>query len=353
MTFVALALGAIIVVAAYGTAARLSGGWSVYRNVIAVHQRYIVNTDSFVAPTRPRLLGVVDDFFIRPYRAPVINTAVTILALVSVVAAFVRPRMAVWMAVACFAPLALLSFLMLDWLSASRFSIAYAPMMAILAADGARVAARRFQVALGGAVVVLMIAWALPAMWEAHTEPSPPARAAAWLREHYKPADCTVYVDKRVVPQSQVLLADYDRKQLDLDAAPATIVDDPKGIVFSELAISAPDAHTFVRKRPRLWDIARRRYFESCVVPSRELFTARVSGNRATVTLPPIPGDGKLLVAVRDNLAARLTFNGHDLGTMHGEATFRVLSRDRAPNELVIVAQSPVAIDRIGWVRRD
>ena len=88
-------IAAVIIIASYGTAAKLSGGWNAYRDALAKHERYIRETDSFLSAIRPGLVQVADDFFVRPFRAPLINIVICVLALIG----FVRRR---WMPVAIF-----------------------------------------------------------------------------------------------------------------------------------------------------------------------------------------------------------------------------------------------------------
>src|SRR5205085_7154968 len=54
--FIAALIIAAIVVVGYGVAAQLSGGWTIYREAIRAHQKYITDVDSFRNPNRPPLL---------------------------------------------------------------------------------------------------------------------------------------------------------------------------------------------------------------------------------------------------------------------------------------------------------
>ena len=121
---------AIIVVGSYWAAAVATGGWAPYREALRNHQEYITRVDSFRSDIRPTLSRVSDDFFVRPYRAPIINYTICLLALISVVTAIARLRWSVLIAIATFAPFAISAWLILDFLIASRFSIGYAPMIA-------------------------------------------------------------------------------------------------------------------------------------------------------------------------------------------------------------------------------
>ena len=242
-----------IVVATYAVAASLSGGWDVYREVLARHQAYIRNTDSFLAPRHPGLLRVADDFFFWPYRAPGINVIVTALAAIAVI------RKRHWFAIAIFGPFCLFAWLFLDFHSASRFSIAYMPMFAMLAAAG--IPARGRNVVLA-AIVALMIGWTWPALRVVHTTASPPVAAIETLRNF----PGTIYVDERLGAHAELLIPDRTRRTVRV--APP-FVDDPMGALLREGASAAPGARNFTRDHDRLASIARPRYFEVSVIFGR------------------------------------------------------------------------------------
>lgn len=226
----------LIVVASYGGAAAASGGWSDYRGAIAEHEHYIRTTDSFLAPIRPSLIRVADDFFLRPFRAPAINITLLVLAAI----ALVRRRKHVLLAIAIFAPFLLFAWLYLDFHSTSRFSIGYMPMFAILAADGID-ATRKARGYVLAAVAALMIVWTFPALWLVHRTLSPPVAALQSVKG-------LVYVDERLAAHAAVLLRDY------------RIGRDGKPFVYE-------GGGTFTRDRARLAGIARDRYFEVSVTP--------------------------------------------------------------------------------------
>jgi hypothetical protein len=243
---------AVIVGVTYGTAAQLSGGWSAYREVLASHEAYIRNTDSFLAPRHPGLIQVADDFFFRPYRAMPINIVVTLLAAMAVL------RRRQWMILAIFGPFALFAWLFLDFHSSSRFSVAYMPMFAMLAAAGIP---WRGYAAVLAAVTALMIVWTWPALRVVHTTVSPPVSAIEAL-----PPEGTLYVDERLAPYAELLLPGRERRLVKV--APP-FVEDPAAILLREGASAAPEARNFARRRERLEGIARKRYFEASVIRGR------------------------------------------------------------------------------------
>lgn len=243
-----------IVIATYATAASLSGGWDAYRDVLARHESYIRNTDSFLAPKHPGLVRVADDFFFRPYRAPAINVIVTILAAI----ALIRRRHL--LIVAIFGPFCVFAWLFLDFHSASRFSIGYMPLFAMLAAAGIP---RRGYAAVTAIVVALMLIWTWPALRVVHTTPSPPVAAIESLRTF----PGTIYVDDRLGAHAELLIPDRTRQTVRV--APP-FVDAPTAALLREGASTAPNARNYTRAGDRLAAIARARYFEVSVVMGRK-----------------------------------------------------------------------------------
>lgn len=236
-----------IIVASYAAAAHFSGGWSAYRDAVARHQQYIRATDSFLSPVRPPLWKVADDFFFRPYRVPALNVAITVLIAI----ALVRLRVHALAALAIFGPFLVFAWLYLDFHSTSRFSIAYMPLFAILAADGLE-AFRRFRPFLLAAIVVYAFLWMREPLRVVRTSDSPPVAAAKWIRASHRGP---VTVDPRVAPFAELLLEGYELRPLA----------NPAGVVLRE----GRGERTFTRERARLSRaLTRPRYFEVTVEPS-------------------------------------------------------------------------------------
>jgi hypothetical protein len=254
----ALCIIAFIVAAGYGTAASITG-WARYAEAMRNHSRFIVSTDSFLAPHRRSMWKVFLEFFVKPYRAPAINALVTFFAVVSVSVSIIRRRWHILLALASFAPFCAFAWLMLDRLSTGRFSIGYAPLMALLAADGIRLVMRSdLAEAIAGTIVLaVMIAWVWPAFATLRGTVPPPAAAAGWIRQHVDPKTSAIYVDEAMDAAAQWYLPEYRR-------VPAS----PSVYQLREGRIGG--AVTFAHPRGRLWKIVRRRYFEvSVVVPAR------------------------------------------------------------------------------------
>jgi len=351
-----------ITAASYGAAAWLTG-WDAYRQALRVHRDYIVRVDSFRSPVRPPLWRVFDDFFVMPYRAPAINAVVTALVLISLVVALVRRRGPLLAALATFVPFCIFTWLILDRFSASRFSIAYAPLMALLAADGLRLVTRRTAIeAIAAAVLVAgMILWTWPALREVRTI-APSVAAVDWIRNHVDRRTSVIYVDEAMLPFAEWYLPDYHLYFLGLSQAPPAWSARRPGFVLREDARWSARAVLFTRAHGRLWQLARQRYFDVSVRPVTEIITFgdgwydeesggqpwRWMGAKSTATLPPIAGDARLSLSLYVPLDAldappdvTVRLNGALVDQFHAgakdiERQITVHPRASDPNELTI-----------------
>lgn len=326
---------AIIVVGSYWGAAVGSGGWAKYRQSLRNHQEYITRVDSFRSDIRPTLSRVSDDFFVRPYRAPIINYTVCLFAVISAVAAMARLRWGVLITIATFAPLAISAWLILDFLSASRFSIGYAPMMAILAADGIAIVSRKvvIECVLAALLIGTMIFWAAPAVAIARQRSSPPVQAVAWIRANIDP-HAALYVHRRLRPFAEYFLPQY---RLEWASEPLITAHDTKPAWYLKEGTSAiPGAKTFSWPRGNLWNLARRRYFDVSVVPLTGIRFGdgwyalekgngnawRWMGRRGVIELPPTNSPAKLRFRLFIPNAATISvrFNGRPLDTIRADS---------------------------------
>jgi hypothetical protein len=251
---------ALIVAASYGGAAWFSGGWEVYRAALVRHERYIREIDSFLSATRPGLIQVADDFFLRPYRAPVLNVVIALLSLLGLRALWLRRS---WLPLFVFGPFLLFAWLYLDFNSASRFSIGYMPLCALLAAYGIP---QRGRFVTLTATVALFVIWTWPALRVAHTTVSPPVAAIESIRAAHAPGAKSIYVDATLAAHAQLLMPEYD---FHIVRVAPPLIADPNAVLLREGASVATDARTFIRERNRLDGIARKRYFEVSVVIGR------------------------------------------------------------------------------------
>jgi hypothetical protein len=263
-----LLLGAIVA-GSYAAAAWLTG-WQPYRDALAEHRQYIVTTDSYQAPKQPSLPRRADYFFVSPFHAPLINTLVTLFAFISGVVSLVRRRMPIVAAIAAFAPFCLFAWLMLDRYSTGRFSIGYAPLVALLVADGIVLVARRGVIAdvIAVAVIVVMIVWTWPLLRVVRTTIAPTVAAVEWVRAHVDPRDSIVYVDEGMIPMAEWALNGDRLRFVHSAAPPSAWVMRHAGVYLREGGSNAPGAVTFSRPRARLWNLVRRRYFEVSVTPA-------------------------------------------------------------------------------------
>jgi len=313
-------LGAAIIAASYGTAAWLSGGWDVYRQTLARHERYIREVDSFLSPLRPGLVQVADDFFFWPYRAPLINVAVTLLAILGAL------RKRALLAISIFAPFLLLAWLELDFHSASRFSIGYMPLYALLAAQGIP---RKGRAITLGALVASMVIWMMPVLRIVHTTVSPPVAAIEAI-EALDPRT-VVYVDDRLAAHAELLIPGRERRAA--RNAPPIVAGTRAGhgaVLLREGASPVPGAKSFVRDRDRLALVARARYFETSIVPAR---VAVVEGG--TIVFPPATRGGTLTIRVTSTEPCAVRMDGRALDILPAgtvERTWTIV----APHELTL-----------------
>lgn len=392
---VAVAAIALITVVSYGAAAWLTG-WSAYREALATHSEYITRTDSFRSPVRPPLWRVFDDFFVMPYHAPAINAVITLLVLISAVVSLVRRRPAVLTAMAAFGPFCIFTWLMLDRFSASRFSIAYAPLMAILAADGLCLIARRPAIELSAAVAMAigMIVWTWPALREVRSV-APPVAAVDWIRSHVNRQFATIDVDPTMTPFAEWYLPQYRLEFMTDPVPPAPWIDGQPAYWLREGAARSANAVNFGRRRGRLWDLSRQRYFEASVraVPSIQFRDGwyeqeqagshvwRWMSGRAHADLPPLRGNARLTLSLYFPLdvlrippAVTILLNGAVVdrfraGSTQVEREIVVRPRGNAANDLLIETDHVMApaaqhlgsdtrtlglrLDSIGWTAAD
>ncbi|HYS54117.1 MAG TPA: hypothetical protein VER58_10185 [Thermoanaerobaculia bacterium] len=356
---VAGAIGVLVVIIglSYLTAAFLTG-WSEYRQALRIHQAYIARTDSFLSATRPPLWRVFDDFFVMPYHAPVINAILCALALIAII----RSRPYAMAALAAFGPLCIASWLMLDRFSASRFSIGYAPLIALLAADGMQWIARRAEPMASAAVIALMAAWTWPALSVVRPSIAPPVAAVDWIRNHVDAGTATIYVDSGMTPFAEWYLPEYKLRFIGESQPPPTWSPRQPGYYLREEAIWSPNAQNFSRPHGHLWQLVRRRYFDVSVRPVNEIIVfgqgwyEEESGDqpwrwmaaRSVATLPPMPGNGRLTLSFYIPLDALesppnivIRMNGAIVDRFRASRSFvnraiTVPGRSDAPNALVI-----------------
>jgi MFS family permease len=356
------AFGAIviaIVVGSYAAAAHFSGGWAKYRQSLAEHEEYIAQNDSFRAPLRPPMWELFDNFFIRPYDAPLINAIVTLLAAASVIVSVARRRRSMLILIATFAPFCIAAWMLLDRFSTSRFSIGYAPLFAFLAADGVEIVFARWpRIAIAAAAIfaAIMLIWTWPAIAIVHRTDSPPVAALDWIRRH----DRVAYIYDSMKPLADALLAERKHVTLEKGSPPLTGAMREGDVYLLEGVSRIPGAVVFERPRTRIASIARStRYFEASIVPIRQFIefidgwypkeeSWRWMGSRGVIHLPPRLARMRVVLRMYVPLDAlgkpptlTITFNGNVIDRIVAkeetlERTYDVNAITTAPNELVI-----------------
>ncbi len=363
---IAFLIGVAVVGIAYGGAIYATGNLHDYVNTIRAHSDYITRIDSFRSPDRPALWRLFDRFFIKQYEQPflgmltslfvaisiggaVVSVAATSVAPTSVAAGFSRRRGLLWNFL-IFAPFAISAWLMLDRFSVNRFSIGYAPMFAIFAADGiarASRGSRTAESAIAALLVVGFIAWTAPALTPVRRDVAPSVRAVEAAIRTVNPAAAHLYVGYSMTPFIEYRAPSFlITRVMDDRAIPLTPA--ARGVLLAEVSEPQPGGTLFTRDRDRLWDIARRHYFEVVLRPMTSVarfgagwYGAEEQGmdewrwmSRSSVTtLPPRTGETvlRLNFAIPGDLVAKqpeitVTLNGHTLERFR--ATSPDVSRD-------------------------
>jgi 4-amino-4-deoxy-L-arabinose transferase-like glycosyltransferase len=320
----AAALSAVIVAVSYGAAIVASGGWSVYHAALRTHQHYIAATDSVFSPLHPPLWQTLDDFFFWPYRDPPLNVLLMVLIAASLVSLMAKPKRRLLILLGAFGPFALFALLFLDFNSASRFSIGYAPLFAFLAADGAETigtwaarilrrgarAAAQVEACLLAVALLLAFLWTTPSLGVARSEVSPPVAAVEWLAVHARKGD-TIYVQTRMEPFADLYLGDFLREPTGREGPPARWTR-ARAWFLSEVPVALPEAASFRREPGELWNLVRHRYFEAHVYQlpltvgfgdgwypeeqAGERF--RWMTSRSVLVLPPAGGEVRLRITL-------------------------------------------------------
>lgn len=369
---VACVLGGASIVIAYGGAAVATGGWERYSEAVSAHRAYIATIDSFRSAERPHLRGLLEDVFVRPYRAGMLNNAIGVFALAGLIAGAARRSFRVAVTLAMFLPFALAGWLMLDHHSMSRFSVAWSPMISLLAAYGITMLAaviarpvawsRAADVIAGLAAAWLVahaIVWTMPALNQVRRNASPPARALEWITTQV-PEGTRIYVHSSMVPYGRFFLSDYEVVRFD-DVPPVSAAGG--GWVLQEGAIATYGARTFTYRRNNLWRVARKRYFEVSVVPKESLVQFgdgwydeeshagsnwRWMGRRSVALLARTDGEARLqlrlgvpLEALAETPTITISMNGQALERFVADdpAVMReyvVRPRSEGANELVV-----------------
>ena len=262
-------IGMAVIGVSYASAIHATGSLGPYLNAIKVHGEYIGKVDSFRSPDRPPLWRLFDRFFIKQYQSPGLSIAVSIFVAISIFGAIrARDRSMLYNA-ATFTPFAIAAWLMLDRFSVSRFSIGYAPMFAIFAADGIARISRRSDIEslLGAALIIGFAIYTWPALTIARQTISPSVLGVDAVRQHLDPRRTDLYVAFPMSPFIDTFLPYYPYRQVFDERALPLSVPERKAYFLTEIYHTQPTGYVFRRERGALWNIARRHYFEVALEP--------------------------------------------------------------------------------------
>jgi hypothetical protein len=319
---VACAIGATVIAISYGGAAWASSDPPYgYLRTCAAVQEWVKKVDSYLNPHRPALHALLGEFFVRPMRAGRIDIVVSVLASIGVLVAVVRRKIGVLLAILTFAPFMLLAWLLLDYNSIARYSVAYVAVHALLAAEGAAALGRPFSrlrrglpLVVEGMILIVVTAdyaaWTLPALREARRL-APTEAAMRWIGSHTR-RDSPVVVAADVAPFAVCDLPSRRLDIVDLDRVP--VIPDAGSVWYvTEGAGFSPRSRLFARPHGRIWELARRRYFEVAVGPATDLMVFASGwygregdgrngwqwmGRRGVILLQPVAGRGRLALDV-------------------------------------------------------
>jgi hypothetical protein len=307
----AAALGTTISVGAYVYAALGTGDPEAWLRIVREHSEYISRVDSFRNPDRPALWRLIDRFFLRQYQSPVLSIVTSIFVAVSAVGAVRQRDRRVLFAVLTFAPVAVLTWMMLDRFSVNRFSIGYAPLFAILAADGIARAARRYEALAGAALIAAFAIWTLPTLTVVRNEKTPPVLAMEQLRKIYDPARDDLYVGFSLSPHVDCLAALPYTRVKDERSLPLAL-GTKRPLFLSEFEHTEPKGLLFRRAQGRINLITRGYYYDVALRPMTSfakfgpgwyegerylIWESRWMARHSVTELPPVTGPAKLEVA--------------------------------------------------------
>jgi hypothetical protein len=257
-----------VIAASYAGAAMATPNppWG-YLQQIGLTAHHIGSTDSFNNVTRPPLWKLVSMFFVRSHRGGRTGILLLVLAIIGAIVSIVRRSVAIWIVLAMFAPIAIVSWMMFDLTAVTRYGLAYAMLYSILSAYAIDTLARRWSPAVVAIVVVSLIVWTWPALALVRHQPSPPVAAMRWIRAHVPPSRSHLYIDDSLGYHAGPELPGYDNHFFNAyDEIPPDAYAAGNYCLVDRLTIQ-PHALFFQFPRQRLAEVARDIYFETSVIP--------------------------------------------------------------------------------------
>jgi 4-amino-4-deoxy-L-arabinose transferase-like glycosyltransferase len=268
----ALVLGVVVAGLAFGAAVQATGTLDAFMTTVRGHSEYITRVDSFRSPNRPPLWRIFDRFFLKQYQSAGLSIVTSLLVIVSVAGSIRNRDRAMARNFLTFAPFAIAAWLMLDRFSISRFSIGYAPMFAIFAADGIRRTVERgrsrphVELIAGGLLIAAFAIWTVPALTPVRNEISPTVRAVEAVKRSIDPSSETLFVGQSMGPFVEYLAPDLPFIRV-IGASAVPLNPGPNPFLLAEVGKGAAQGEVWRRERGRLWNISRRHYFEIMLEP--------------------------------------------------------------------------------------
>jgi hypothetical protein len=370
VVFAAL-IGVATVALAFGSAIHATGSFERYMVTVRAHGEYISRVDSFRAPERPPLWRLADRFFIKQYQSPPLSVVTSLFVLASLIGAVRHRDRSILLNILTFVPFAISAWLMLDRFSINRFSIGYAPMFAILAADGiARVSRgrERIEATLGVLLAGAFFVWTYPGLAPVRNDVSPSVLAVQAVKQHIDPHRDQLFVSFSMTPFVEYFAPNIPFIRVQEQRAMPLTTTPRRPFLLTEVTAEPPQGWFFKRERERLWNIARRHYFEVELRPLRALprfgagwygpersaeDEARWMAGHSVTILPPADGASTLRLDFRvpgetasHHPQVTVTFNGKVIDRFPaGEANARDYEVSPAPAHAPNVLE--LSIDRV------
>lgn len=273
-----LALAAAIVGSSYAGAVAATGSWDDYMAAVTTHGEYIARTDSWRSPERAPLGEVVARVFVLPFRGVKLPALLSALALLALIDLAAHRHRATAIVAGTFLPMMLFAALMLDPLSMSRFSIAWVPFHALLAARGAAIVAAmvrswlrtpvtEVQWLVAAPLAFAMIVRTLPAIEIVRATEAPPVAALREVARTVDPKTTTVWVvEGETAAPAWLELGPYGAKSATKLSDVPLGRDGRDAVVVAEGEICGA-TRVFRRERAPFDGLTRKRFFEVSIVP--------------------------------------------------------------------------------------
>jgi hypothetical protein len=331
-------LGGAVVGASFWFAAEATGALDRYAATVREHGDYIARVDSFRSPDRPPLWRLTDRFFLLQYQSRPLSILTSLFVLAGVVVAARKRDKSVLLATLTFAPVAVMTWLMLDRYSVNRFSIGYAPLFAMLAAYGISVVASRHDAFVGGGLAAAFFVWTWPALSPVRNELSPPVQAVRAAVAQVHPIRDQLYVGFSMVPFVEYLAPQLPFTRVAEERGMPLTTNGHRAVILAEAKGGGYGGTVVRRERGHLWNITRNYYYEVALraLPERPRFVSgwstperagqfewRWMAGSAAIQLPRVVGPAKLRLAFNAPAEAQVavTFNGQVIDRVSG-ATF-------------------------------